>query len=161
MKKLNNKGFSLVELIIVIAIMAILVGVMAPSLMRYIEKSRYSADAQIVDSAYSALKYAMADEAAYKEVATIAASGDVTTTFDVILAGTAIGNTNIPNLSAEVKDTFGSDDYSFGSKAFINQTISVTLKQSGEFEVTVTSTDTTKWDSITLPKSTTTTSATP
>ncbi|MBR3517707.1 MAG: prepilin-type N-terminal cleavage/methylation domain-containing protein, partial [Lachnospiraceae bacterium] len=29
----NNKGFSLVELIIVIAIMAILVGVMAPQLI--------------------------------------------------------------------------------------------------------------------------------
>ncbi|HAL02696.1 MAG TPA: hypothetical protein DCP07_05005, partial [Lachnospiraceae bacterium] len=34
----NNKGFSLVELIIVIAIMAILVGVMAPQLIKYIEK---------------------------------------------------------------------------------------------------------------------------
>ena len=30
MKKTNNKGFSLVELIIVIAIMAILIGVLAP-----------------------------------------------------------------------------------------------------------------------------------
>ncbi|MBO6205612.1 MAG: prepilin-type N-terminal cleavage/methylation domain-containing protein, partial [Lachnospiraceae bacterium] len=36
----NNKGFSLVELIIVIAIMAILVGVMAPQLIKYIEKSK-------------------------------------------------------------------------------------------------------------------------
>ena len=36
----NNKGFSLVELIIVIAIMAILVGVIAPQLILYIEKSR-------------------------------------------------------------------------------------------------------------------------
>lgn len=37
---LNNKGFSLVELIIVIAIMAILLGVMAPNLLKYIEKSK-------------------------------------------------------------------------------------------------------------------------
>ncbi len=152
MKKLNNKGFSLVELIIVIAIMAILVGVMAPSLMKYIEKSRYSADAQIVDSAYSALKYAMADEAAYKEVATLTATGDVTVTFDTILAA----GTGYANVGAEVKDTFGSASYSFGSKAFIGQTINVKLKQSGEFEVSVTSTNPSKWDSITLPKNTVT-----
>ena len=34
----KNKGFSLVELIIVIAIMAILVGIMVPVLMHFIEK---------------------------------------------------------------------------------------------------------------------------
>ena len=42
--KLNNKGFSLVELIIVIAIMAVLVGVLAPQFLKYVEKSRESAD---------------------------------------------------------------------------------------------------------------------
>ena len=35
-KSMGNKGFSLVELIIVIAIMAILVGVLAPNLLRYV-----------------------------------------------------------------------------------------------------------------------------
>ena len=36
----NNKGFSLVELIVVVAIMAVLVGVLAPAYLRYIEKAR-------------------------------------------------------------------------------------------------------------------------
>ena len=44
MKKMNNKGFSLVELIIVIAIMAILIVVLAPQYLKYVEKSRNSTD---------------------------------------------------------------------------------------------------------------------
>ncbi len=59
MKK--NKGFSLVELIIVIAIMAILVGVIAPQLIRYIEKANISADVSTLDSIRSALTYAISD----------------------------------------------------------------------------------------------------
>ena len=51
----NNKGFSLVELIIVIAIMAILVGVMAPQLLKYIEKTNVSADLQLCDSVQEAI----------------------------------------------------------------------------------------------------------
>lgn len=40
MKKKRNRGFSLIELIVVIAIMAVLVGVMAPSYLSYVEKAR-------------------------------------------------------------------------------------------------------------------------
>ncbi len=57
----NNKGFSLVELIIVIAIMAILVGVMAPQLIKYIEKSNVSADTQLAGTIQTACTTAMMD----------------------------------------------------------------------------------------------------
>ena len=49
-KSLTNKGFSLVELIIVIAIMAVLVGVLAPQFLKYVERSRKSTDVQNVAS---------------------------------------------------------------------------------------------------------------
>lgn len=43
-KSLTNKGFSLVELIIVVAIMAVLIGVLAPQYLRYVEKTRLQKD---------------------------------------------------------------------------------------------------------------------
>ena len=59
--KFGNKGFSLVELIIVIAILAILVGVMAPQLIKYMERSKISADAQLCDSVKRAIEVALND----------------------------------------------------------------------------------------------------
>ncbi len=54
--KKNNKGFSLVELIVVIAIMAVLVGVLAPQFIKYVEKSRISTDIQNVDQVKTAVE---------------------------------------------------------------------------------------------------------
>ncbi|MCR5587482.1 MAG: type II secretion system GspH family protein, partial [Lachnospiraceae bacterium] len=50
LKANNKKGFSLVELIIVIAIMAILVGVVASQVIPYMEKSRKGKDQQQLSS---------------------------------------------------------------------------------------------------------------
>ena len=58
---LNQKGFSLVELIIVIAIMAILVAVMVPVLMKWIEKSNVSSDTQLADTVRGAFLCAITD----------------------------------------------------------------------------------------------------
>ena len=73
MKKLNNKGFSLVELIIVIAIMAILVGVVGAQVIPYLERSREGKDLQIISgwntsatSAYSSAAAQIVGTGAYK-----------------------------------------------------------------------------------------------
>ena len=63
---LNQKGFSLVELIIVIAIMAILVAVMVPVLMKWIEKSNVSSDNQLADTVSGAFLCAVTDARVYR-----------------------------------------------------------------------------------------------
>lgn len=108
MKK-SNKGFSLVELIIVIAIMAILAAAIAPALIRYIDKSRKADDIQFFGQIQSAASAALANEEAYTSVSanmgtanpvwtgTVNASGDVTN---------PTANTN--KFEEEVNSTLGS-----------------------------------------------------
>ena len=78
MKKKNNKGFSLVELIVVIAIMAVLMVVLAPAMLRYVEKTRVQKDNSALGEVTSAVSTALADERVYAE----AKGGDITITID-------------------------------------------------------------------------------
>jgi len=86
----NNKGFSLVELIIVIAIMAILVGVMAPQLIKYIEKTNVSSDTQTCDSIKTAVTTAMMDPSVIAAASNGIPASD--TEYSTITSGTAFGD---------------------------------------------------------------------
>ena len=70
--KKNNKGFSLVELIIVVAIMAILIGVLGGQYLKFVERSRKSADKSNVDEIIRAVQIYSADP----EATTTVADGD-------------------------------------------------------------------------------------
>lgn len=72
MKKLtkkNNKGFSLVELIVVVLIMAIIAVALAPQVTKWVENSRQSSDAQLNDSLISACQI-VATQATYSNSST-------------------------------------------------------------------------------------------
>lgn len=60
----EREGFSLVELIIVIAIMAILIGIIALAVLPYLERSRESKDKQTLDTVYGAFQTALSEEKA-------------------------------------------------------------------------------------------------
>lgn len=60
-RKFDNEGFSLVELIIVIAIMAILTAVIGSQVIPYLEKSRVSKDKSTLDTVYTSFQTIAAD----------------------------------------------------------------------------------------------------
>ena len=103
---LNNKGWSLVELIIVIAIMAILVGITAVLLIKYIEKAKIDNDLRTMDAVYQALIYAANDPDVTQDSASMALIDSLAspTTLES-LDGTTL-------LAQEMKDTLNWPDLS-------------------------------------------------
>ena len=97
----RNKGFSLVELIIVIAIMAILAGALAPALIKYIAKSRRSTDVSNAQTIATAVANALSVEKAYDD----ATPGD----YPVNTDGTQLGTSNA--FTSEVTSQLGTSTF--------------------------------------------------
>ena len=115
-KQKNNKGFSLVELIVVIAIMAVLVGVLAPQLIKYVEKSREATDIQNCDSIATTLKTYYSDKEGAPATIKVTVSKDADPVIDPTaqtpLTDKWTGNIVITYTSATGKITYSaSSDY--------------------------------------------------
>ena len=61
MKKMNKKGFTLAELLIVVAIIAVLVAISIPIFNSQLEKSREATDVANIRDAYAEIAVAMID----------------------------------------------------------------------------------------------------
>ena len=117
-KEMNNKGFSLVELIVVIAIMAVLVGILAPQFLKYVEKSRLQKDNTAISEIANAAKTACAEEDVLDAMGSTAAKLTLTT-----LTGSGqgykISGVTPAALEKEMENTLGAE-VKISSKTYTN-----------------------------------------
>lgn len=125
MKKLNNKGFTLVELLAVIIILAIVVGLTIPSILSTVDSSKKKSASAITESASQWI----ADQ--YSILAIEPAS--VNSAFTGVC-----GSTGSSCLTASYKATKTSDAFSAPAKAFLD-TVGIKVADIDSFEVKINS----------------------
>ena len=126
MKKIrkSNKGFTLVELIIVVAIIAVLSAVVAPQYIKYVERSRQGVDASTLEEVRHAIEVEVAIQGATAGSATIASDGDIT----------------VPTAYAAVTDVTGA-----------TVELKSTAAQGNSYGITIGGDGTVTWDATTEP----------
>ena len=125
----NNKGFSLVELIIVVAIMAVLMGILAPQYIRYVEKTRIRADDSIISDIDKSCQATLADERFYTDAA-------ATVTVSVSNAGVISVTSGLPNTGSAFLAEVNTSVY--GQVSSLNRFKSKAYTQGGSTTLTYT-----------------------
>ena len=121
---MNKKdgGFSLVELIVIVAIIAVLLAVLMPSYIRYVEHSRIRHDDAVITNIQKAANALVVDDKFYEEI-----TGDVTVYIDN--QGVAYQLNGVGTAGAEFLDEINTTVYGtttptggFTSKSFTGAT---------------------------------------
>jgi len=153
MKKFKKKGFTLIELIAVLVIMAILALIVTPLVMNIIRKARVSADRRSVDAYGRSIELAIAGylldtgkfpteisqlTIEYSGNEVVCSTTQINTDSSVYLAGCTVAGRSVENY------TYGSDKsptytaYTVGDQVTYNNINYYVIKDSGAKESTVT-----------------------
>ena len=102
MKK-NNKGFTMAELLIVVAIIGVLVAVAIPTFVDQLEKAREATDISNVRDVYSEISVAFADGTLSKTGDTVKVLKGLTATYTVTTGESASIKVEVPSFPIEQK----------------------------------------------------------
>lgn len=114
-KKDNNKGFTLVELIVVVVILAIIIGVAITGIYKYVNKARINTDINNASAIQSALAVLATDK-------TVIGDKSATDTPNSITLKWSQSQSNI-NATENNNITFGGSGYQDGTKTYIKNEI--------------------------------------
>ena len=137
-----NKGFTLVELIIVVAIIAILTAVAAPQYIKYVEKSRIAKDDNNIGSIRTAIETAIVDNNSDADANNNISNCGTGETFTVTFNTDGISTTDA-KLQDALEETLGG---TFDANTNVNPILKVTQTTDTSFGIKFTAG---KFDSIT------------
>ncbi len=127
----KNKGFSLVELIVVVAIMAVLVAILAPAYLSYVEKTRKGTDEDTSEKVRASIETALASDLDIYDAVNeaYATASPLRLTWD---DGTSFKDTSASGdlktlLEAELGDVYGDKTFAMKSKAYKGATLEVVI----------------------------------
>lgn len=144
-QKKDNKGFSLVELIVVVAIMAVLMGILVPTLVRNVEKSKRQKDLNAIEEVRNTMQIALANEDFSDITATVTfSSGSLAVSTMTDGDGSAPANWSdyVDEVKSQIKD------YSCKSKAYRGATITITINDESVYFAITGSADSGKYDTM-------------
>lgn len=120
----KNKGFSLVELIVVVAIMAVLVGILAPAYLSYVEKTRRGTDENMAEEVRHTIEVSAAELCVYDELT----DGQ---TFDFTNHVAISGQCGSGALKDSMDEVYNAKNFDLKSKKYVNSTWTVTIHKAG------------------------------